>query len=166
MSSKNETRVVHEEESDEDEVKLLQYKVILLGDGAVGKTSIAQRFTENNFYPQYKQTIGVDFFLKRIDLPNNYQVTLQIWDIGGQSLGSKMLPSYISGADAVLYVCDITNRSSFIHIEDWHRLALESIETTSDENKKDPFKAILGNKSKLSSISFIILFIILFYFFR
>lgn len=146
MSSKNETKIVHEEE-EEDEIKLLQYKVILLGDGAVGKTSIAQRFTENNFYPQYKQTIGVDFFLKRIELPNNHQVTLQIWDIGGQSLGSKMLPSYISGADAILYVCDITNRSSFIHIEDWHRLALESISSNNDEDKKNPFMAILGNKS-------------------
>lgn len=56
------------EDSDEDP-EHLQFKVILLGDGAVGKTSIANRFTEDTFAQTYKQTIGLDFFLKRIVLP-------------------------------------------------------------------------------------------------
>lgn len=47
----------------------LQFKVILLGDGAVGKTSIAYRFVEEHFSEQYKQTLGVDFFSKRVVLP-------------------------------------------------------------------------------------------------
>ena len=47
----------------------LQYKVIILGDGATGKTSIANRFTDDVFAQQYKQTIGVDFFVKRLVLP-------------------------------------------------------------------------------------------------
>ena len=56
-------------EDSDDEPEQLQYKVILLGDGAVGKTSLAMRFTEDQFAKQYKQTIGVDFFIKRMVLP-------------------------------------------------------------------------------------------------
>lgn len=56
-------------DDDEEEVVSYQYKIILLGDGSVGKTSIASRFSENKFSQNYKQTIGVDFFIKRVDLP-------------------------------------------------------------------------------------------------
>lgn len=53
---------------EEEDVTVYQFKIILLGDGAVGKTSIATRFTEDKFSQNYKQTIGVDFFIKRINL--------------------------------------------------------------------------------------------------
>ena len=64
------------------------WKVILLGDGAVGKTSIATRFCHNDFGGAYKQTIGLDFFIHRMTVGGR-SVALQIWDIGGQSIGSK-----------------------------------------------------------------------------
>jgi GTPase SAR1 family protein len=64
----------HPDEDSEDEGEQLQYKVILLGDGAVGKTSIAHRFTDDHFAQQYKQTIGLDFFMKRLVLPGDVQV--------------------------------------------------------------------------------------------
>ena len=85
-------------EDSDDEPEQLQYKVILLGDGAVGKTSIAMRFTEDHFAKAYKQTIGVDFFIKRLVLPGEVHVALQIWDIGGQTIGGKMIGNYIYGA--------------------------------------------------------------------
>jgi Ras-related protein Rab-28 len=53
----------------EDDIQSYQYKIILLGDGAVGKTSIATRFSEEKFSQNYKQTVGVDFFMKRINVP-------------------------------------------------------------------------------------------------
>jgi polynucleotide 5'-kinase involved in rRNA processing len=53
----------------EDDIQSYQYKIILLGDGAVGKTSIATRFSEEKFSQNYKQTVGVDFFMKRISVP-------------------------------------------------------------------------------------------------
>ena len=62
---------VRQMEDSDDEPEQLQYKVILLGDGAVGKTSIAMRFTEDYFAKQYKQTIGLDFFIKRMVLPGD-----------------------------------------------------------------------------------------------
>ena len=89
----------HQDDSDSDgEPEMHQYKIILLGDGAVGKTSVANRFTEDYFSMTYKQTIGVDFFIKRLVLPGDVHVALQIWDIGGQSIGSKMISNYIYGA--------------------------------------------------------------------
>ena len=88
-------------EDSEDEPEQLQYKVIILGDGAVGKTSIAMRFTEDHFAKAYKQTIGVDFFIKRLVLPGEVHVALQIWDIGGQTIGGKMIGNYIYGAQVL-----------------------------------------------------------------
>ena len=79
-----------ESDSDEYEEDIRQYKIILLGDGAVGKTSIASRFVKDNFAKQYKQTIGLDFFLKKVVLPGDVNVTVQLWDIGGQSIGGKV----------------------------------------------------------------------------
>ncbi len=60
---------VNADPDSDGEPENFQFKVILLGDGTVGKTSIAMRFTEDNFSTGYKQTIGLDFFIKRIILP-------------------------------------------------------------------------------------------------
>ena len=62
------------------------------------QTSIATRYAQSSFGKEYKQTLGVDFFLKRIVLPGDTQVALQVWDIGGQTLGGAMLNNYIYGA--------------------------------------------------------------------
>lgn len=64
-----------ESDNDDDDVVSYQFKVILLGDGAVGKTSIASRITEERFSKNYKQTVGVDFFMKRLSLPRMRIVT-------------------------------------------------------------------------------------------
>ena len=106
-----------DDDDDGEDVKTLQYKVILLGDGAVGKTSIAMRFSDDQFSQNYKQPVGVDFFIRRIKVPPNYEIALQIWDIGGQSIGSKMITNYIGGAHAVLLCYDITNYESFANLE-------------------------------------------------
>lgn len=135
-------------ETDSDsEPRQLQYKVIILGDGAVGKTSIAMRHTENNFSTTYKQTIGLDFFLKRLALPGDTQVTLQIWDIGGQSIGGKMLKNYIYGAQGVLLVYDITNYESFQNLEDWYRLVRRTF-----DDERMPYVALVGNKTDLNHL--------------
>ena len=90
-----------QDDSSDEEPEQLQCTLILLGAGAVGKPSIALRFTEDHFATQYKQTIGLDFFMKRIVLPCDIHIAMQVWDIGGQSIGGKMIHSYIHGAHAV-----------------------------------------------------------------
>eukprot|EP00903_Cladosiphon_okamuranus_P020001 g18373.t1 len=136
------------EDSDiEEEPERLQYKVILLGDGTVGKTSIATRFAQDDFSQTYKQTIGLDFFVKRITLPGDVQVALQIWDIGGQSIGSKMMSKYIFGAHAVVMCYDITNYDSFQNLDDWYRLVVRTF-----ANEEMPYVAMVGNKCDLSHL--------------
>jgi len=53
-------------DDDDDDLEVCQFKVILIGDGAVGKTSIAMRFSQDTFAQSYKQTVGVDFFIRRL----------------------------------------------------------------------------------------------------
>ena len=73
-------------------------KLVLLGNGSVGKTSIISRFVEDGFEKVYKQTIGIDFFEKLVPIRGDTRMKLQVWDIGGQSISSKMLPRYIYGS--------------------------------------------------------------------
>ena len=80
-----------------------------MGDSSTGKTSIILRFCEDYFESSYKQTIGVDFFQKKIELPKDVQVTLQIWDLGGESLSSKMTSTYIFQSNAVSYLIKLMN---------------------------------------------------------
>ncbi len=68
--------VEQDDSSDYEEPDNLQYKLVVLGNGTVGKTSIIMRFCEDYFAKSYKQTIGVDFFVKRLDMPGNISVTL------------------------------------------------------------------------------------------
>ena len=60
------------------------FKVIIIGPGAVGKTSLLHRFVENKFSFRYKMTIGADFLSKTINYKPELTIKLQIWDIGGQ----------------------------------------------------------------------------------
>lgn len=132
------------EAEDEEEPEHLQFKVIVLGDGAVGKTSLVLRFCEDHFATHYKQTIGLDFFLKRVVLPGDIHVCMNIWDIGGQSIGGKMLASYIHGCHAVVLVYDITNYQSFAHLEDWLMLVKRSF-----AGQPLPYIALVANKQDL-----------------
>ena len=116
-------------------------QVILLGDGTVGKTSICHRFTNDTFQREYKQTIGLDFFLKRFELEGDVQVALQVWDIGGQSIGSKMLGNYIYGSHAIVFAYDCTNFQSFTNIEDWYTLVSQVF-----AGKSSPAMVLMANK--------------------
>ena len=131
--------------SDEDEVESYQYKVLIMGDGAVGKTSLINRYCRDGFAQSYKQTIGVDFFNKKIVFPGGVSATLQIWDIGGQQIGGKMLSNYVFGCHAVCFVYDSTNSESFKNVDDWYSFVRDS---TKNE-PKPPYLALIGNKMDL-----------------
>lgn len=142
-----------DDSSSDDEDSSEQFKVILLGDGAVGKTSVAMRFCNDFFSKKYKQTIGLDFFMKRITLPGKpgtgkgaeTHVALQIWDIGGQTIGGEMIGNYIHGAKAVLLLYDITDMTSFQNLEEWYRLVRRTF-----KGQPLPYLGLVGNKTDLS----------------
>jgi len=127
----------------EDELDHLQYKVIILGDGAVGKTSLTKRFTNDEFKQSYLQTVGVDWFLKTVKLNEETEVSLQIWDIGGQQLGSKLLKNYIYGSHAVILTYDITSYASYKNLLEWYALVKDTFPNSV------PVCALVGNKSDL-----------------
>nr|XP_056711368.1 ras-related protein Rab-28 isoform X2 [Euleptes europaea] len=133
---------------EEEERPDRQLKIVVVGDGTSGKTSLATRFAQEAFGKQYKQTIGLDFFLKRITLPGNVNVSLQVWDIGGQTIGGKMLDKYVYGAQAVLLVYDITNQQSFENLEDWYSV----IKKVNEESETQPHVALVGNKIDLEHL--------------
>ncbi len=133
-------------ESD-DEGESLQYKVIVVGDGAVGKTSLINRFCEDAFQQSYKQTIGLDFYVKRLTLPGNVNVTMQIWDIGGQQIGGKMLNQYIFGSHAVVLAYDVTNADSFKNLEEWFQVVRGTF-----SGQQMPYCALTGNKIDLNHL--------------
>jgi len=133
-------------DSEDDEgPKDRQLKITLIGDGTAGKTSICMRIAQEQFGKAYKQTLGLDFFLKRITLPGNVNVTLQVWDIGGQQLGGNMLETYLYGAHAVLLIYDVTNHSSFENVHDW----LDVVKSVIGKGNHSPYLALIGNKIDL-----------------
>ncbi|XP_050397258.1 ras-related protein Rab-28 [Patella vulgata] len=128
----------------EDETPDKKLKIVVMGDAASGKTSLCTRYSQEQFNKQYGQTVGLDFYLKRITLPGNVNVTLQVWDVGGQTLGGKMLDNYIYGSQAIMLVYDITNYSSFENLEDWFQ-AIRKV----CPDPRSPHMALVGNKLDL-----------------
>jgi len=91
----------------------------ICGDGSVGKSTITSAFRTEGFVPVYKQTVGVDFYEKKLQIRGDTLVSLRLWDVGGQSIQSKNLKGYISHSDSIMLVYDVTNTESFRNLDDW-----------------------------------------------
>ncbi len=108
-----------------DEPLIAKLKVCLLGDGAVGKTSLIRRFVEDQFNDDYLLTIGTKtskkrLIIKRTNPQREFHLTLMIWDIMGQISFRKLLhPTYLKGAKGALLVCDLTRKETLEHLDDW-----------------------------------------------
>lgn len=94
------------------------FKILLLGDASVGKTSFTKRYCYNIFNPSERLTIGVDFHVKTIEL-NDTKIKLQIWDVGGEERFRFLLPTYCLGANAAFLLYDITRPSTLDNISEW-----------------------------------------------
>ncbi|CAB3409804.1 unnamed protein product [Caenorhabditis bovis] len=132
---------VSDDESEEEKV----LKVVVVGDGASGKTSICQRFAKETFDKSYHQTLGLDFFSRRIILPGDVQALVQVWDIGGQSIAGEMIDKYLVGANIVMLVYDVTNLKSFDNAQDW----LSLVRRVTKTQEKQPHIVLMGNKTDL-----------------
>jgi small GTP-binding protein len=94
------------------------FKVIIFGDAGSGKTTLMKRYMTNMFISDTQMTIGVDFEIKTIPFDGK-TIKLQIWDFGGEERFRFLLPRYIRGAGGGIFMYDITNYSSLIHVDDW-----------------------------------------------
>lgn len=100
-------------------VKDREFKVVLLGNPSVGKTSIVNRYLSQKFTNEYQVTIGSTFQQKLVTLPSGGTVKLDIWDTGGQERFRALLPLYYRDASAALIVFDVTDIESFEQCKFW-----------------------------------------------
>jgi small GTP-binding protein len=119
--------------------------VCVVGDGGVGKTSMVLRYCEDTFKENYIMTIGSNFSTKQVQLVDypTFLVKLQLWDLAGQKHFSFVRPPFYRGATAIIYVFDLTRRSSFQNILDWK----EEVEKVIGEGKPS---MLVGNKIDLA----------------
>jgi Ras-related protein Rab-1A len=94
------------------------FKILLIGNPSVGKSSIFSQYVDNNYYNLTVATMGLDFKIKTIKIDNKY-IKLQIWDTGGQERFKTITRSYYRGSHGIILVFDITNRNSFDNIRNW-----------------------------------------------
>ena len=122
-------------------------KVVLLGDGGVGKSSLIQRFVSNKFDPSLFHTIGVEFLNKDLEVDGE-RYTLQIWDTAGQERFKSLRTPFYRGSDCCLLTYAIDDPQSFQNIAMWKKEFLYYADVKDPENF--PF-VVLGNKIDLAS---------------
>ncbi|NVM44914.1 MAG: GTP-binding protein [Candidatus Lokiarchaeota archaeon] len=102
------------------------YKVIVIGDPAVGKTSLLTNFATNQFEEKYLPTVGVSILKEVIDLEDlDAKINLMFWDIAGQPQFYMLHRPYFNGADGILLVFDMTRTSTFSNVNNWYSSAVK-----------------------------------------
>ncbi|KAJ1379879.1 Small GTPase superfamily [Sesbania bispinosa] len=119
------------------------FKVVLIGDSAVGKSQILARFARNEFSLDSKSTIGVEFQTRTL-VVDHKTVKAQIWDTAGQERYRAVTSAYYRGAVGAMLVYDITKRQTFDHIPRW----LEELRSHADKNI---VIILIGNKCDLEN---------------
>lgn len=117
------------------------YKIILVGNAATGKTSILNQYIHNDFVDKVLATIGIEFQHKSLDRDTK----LTFWDTAGQERFRNSMKSFFRGADAVMFVYDISNRESFYALNEWWR------QYNGYGNILQSVAMLVGNKSDLET---------------
>jgi small GTP-binding protein len=121
--------------------KIVRYKMVLFGNANVGKTSLVERFINDQFEQNYISTLGYNVYEKEIIYENN-SISLMIYDIGGQEKFRDLRRKYAEGADLAFIVFDLTNPESFAAVKAWKTDLFEFA-------GEIPF-IIIGNKNDLA----------------
>ena len=119
----------------------IKYKLIVIGDENVGKTSILKRFKNNQFTGDYEPTVGLDFQSIPIFV-DNISIALLLYDTSGQEKFRSLIPLYTKDANIILLIYDITNNESFTNVEKWYN-------SLSNINKEEAIFILIGNKIDL-----------------
>ena len=98
--------------------KSLSCKVVLLGEGSVGKTSLRRTYLGEGFRESYSMTIGADFAARRLNL-EGWDITSNIWDLAGQQRFKKLRETYYRGVSGALLVYDITRPETLEALPQW-----------------------------------------------
>jgi len=122
-------------------LRKMLFKVVIVGDGGVGKSTMVQRLTKGQFIPQ-KITIGTDLATYNIELNPETVVMLQIWDFAGEKRFRFFLPNYARGAVGCLLCYDLTRYQSYENLDEWLDIVVH--------NTVDPVIILIGCKQDLA----------------
>jgi len=128
--------------SKKNENNEITFKILILGDSSVGKTSLLLKYADGYFPIVYVATIGIEYKVKKINV-NGLDINLQLWDTAGQERFRSITTSFIKGADGIVFVYDITDKASFDNLKMWIR--------QSEEAGANFKQIIAGNKIDLSN---------------
>ena len=142
MSNKIEKILDNNDEDDEEEIP--KYKIILLGDSDVGKTSLILRYCTGNFSESGLSTTGVDTQIQYIKY-NGKKVGLEIWDTAGQERFKSLARNCYKGADGIILMYDLTSKKTFQSIKIWYNNIRDTI------NLNTVAIIMVGNKSDVSN---------------
>ena len=117
------------------------FKVLLIGNSGVGKSSLLLRFADDVFNDNFMPTIGVDFKIRTIDVDQK-TIKLQIWDTAGQERFKTITSSYYKGAHGIIVTYDITDRESFSKVSEW----MSEVDKHASENIS---RILVGDKKDL-----------------
>ncbi|MFX1302475.1 MAG: Rab family GTPase [Promethearchaeota archaeon] len=128
------------------ELREFVYKIVLLGDSAVGKTSLINQFVESKFTEDYKPTLGANIVRKDVNIgKSNVGVRLIIWDLAGQEKYRVVRSMYFQGCEGALLVYDVTRYNTFDSINSkWLRDFKKYV-------KKKGVYVLIGNKTDLKN---------------
>lgn len=116
------------------------YKVIVIGDGSVGKTTLLRQYVEHQFESEYIPTVGVNILKEQIEVDGK-TVNLMLWDIAGQPQFYLLHKVYYNGANGVILMFDLTNSPSFTNVNNWYneliKYGLEEVPIIMCGNKSD-----------------------------
>jgi Ras-related protein Rab-1A len=131
----------------DDKIVDYRFKLVVVGDPGVGKTSTILRFTDNAFLRTYVPTLGVSITEKIFQI-NEKAVETILWDIAGQNKFQTMRRHFYQGSEAILLIFDLTNRLSFNSIKNWYEDVIKNLE----KHHHQMTGYIFGNKSDLTEV--------------
>jgi small GTP-binding protein len=123
---------------------MCQFKLVLLGESAVGKSSLVLRFVKGQFHEYQESTIGAAFLTQQLCLDDTV-IKFEIWDTAGQERYHSLAPMYYRGAQAAIVMYDITNKESFTRAQSW-------IAELQKQASPNIVIALAGNKIDLDNI--------------
>lgn len=138
----------------EDDIEFA-IKVVIVGNGGVGKSSMIQRYCKGIFTKDYKKTIGVDFLERQIEIDGE-DVRIMLWDTAGQEEFDAITKAYYRGAQACVLTFSTTDRASFEAIRDWKRKVeneCQEIPTVIVQNKIDLIEQAVVTADEVESLA-------------